>query len=122
MKTSNTKLLLSSLIISGSLAGGVANATDQRMWREQVAQPTESVIVLESIAVDAEKKTGNDSLLWREQVDVSGTKRIFIPEPAAQHSANTSDTRLWREQIASPAVKIKERIASSSKGTDTTTN
>jgi len=69
------------------------------MWRDPVAPPVDSVLELESRPVAPNKKRGNGSLLWREQVKVTRNHRVFILEPAPQLAAISSDTRLWREQI-----------------------
>ena len=99
MNRNRINLFLASLAVSAVLNAGAANATDHRMWREQVLRPVDSVIELESRPVDPKKKSGNDSLLWREQVKVARNHRVFILEPAPQLAAKSSDTRLWREQI-----------------------
>ncbi len=99
MNRNRINLFLASLAVSAVLNAGAANATDHRMWREQVSRPVDSVIELESRPVDSKKKSGNDSLLWREQVKVARNHRVFILEPAPQLAAKSSDTRLWREQI-----------------------
>lgn len=122
MKSSYIKFLLSSFIASALLSGGATNATDQRMWRDQVGGPIGSVIVLKSISVDPDIKLGNDSLPWREQVDVAGEKRIFILEPARHRYAKTVDTRLWREQIKTATAENYQRIAKVSVATDKTPN
>ena len=99
MNRNRINLFLASLAVSAVLNAGAANATDHRMWREQVARPVDSVIELESRPVDPKKKSGNDSLLWREQVKVASKNRVFLLEPAPQRHAKSSDSRLWREQI-----------------------
>ena len=99
MNRTSTKLFLASLAVSAALNAGSANATDHRMWREQVARPVDSVIELESKPTDPKKKNGNSSLLWREQVKVASKNWVFVLEPAPQRHAKSSDSRLWREQI-----------------------
>lgn len=99
MNRISTNLFFASLAVSVVLNAGTANAMDHRMWREQVARPVDLVIQLESKAVDPEKTIGNNSLLWREQVKVASKNRVFLLEPAPQHHAKSSDSRLWREQI-----------------------
>ena len=99
MNRNRINLFLASLAVSAVLNAGAANATDHRMWRDQVSRPVDSVIELESRPVDPKKKSGNDSLLWREQVKLVSKHRVFILEPAPQLAAKSSDTRLWREQI-----------------------
>ena len=111
-------LFLASLAVSAALNVGVANATDHRMWREQVTRPVDSVIELESKLVDPKKKIGNDSLLWREQVNIARKNRVFVLEPASRHFAESSDTRLWREQIQSKSSVSQLRTASDSWRTD----
>ena len=121
MNRNRTNLLLASLTISAALNAGTANATDHRMWREQVARAVDSVIVLESKTVDPEKTVGNDSLLWREQVKLASKNRVFLPEHA-QWSAKSSDWRLWREQIKPSSSRNKLIVASNFRQTDKTQN
>ena len=99
MNRIHTILLLASLAVVGALTGGTANAADHRMWRDQLASPVDIVIELESKPADPKKNIGNDSLLWREQIQVAGKNRVFVLEPALQRYATFSDSRLWREQI-----------------------
>ena len=99
MNRNRTNLFLASLAVSTVLNAGAANATDHRMWRDQVSRPVHPVIELECRPVDPTKKSGNDSLFWREQVKVTRNHQVCIFEPAPQRSAKSSDTRLWREQI-----------------------
>ena len=99
MNRTHTSSLLAILAIVGAFTAGTANATDHRMWRDQVAPPVDTVIELKSKPANPEKKIGNDSLLWREQIQVAGNNRVFVLEPALQRYATSSDTRLWREQI-----------------------
>ena len=80
MNRTSINLFLASLAVSAALNAGAANATDHRMWREQVARPVDSVIELESKPTDPKKRNGNDSLLWREQVKVASKNRAFILE------------------------------------------
>ncbi len=117
MNSYRKNLLFVSLTISAALNAGTANATDHLMWREQVARPVDSVIVLESKTVDPEKKIGNDSLPWRYQVKSASRNRIFLAEPA-RWSAKSSDWRLWREQIKSDSSRNKQIIAGVSQQTD----
>ncbi len=121
MNSNRTSLLIASLTISAALNAGTANATDHRMWREQVARPVDSVIVLESKTVDPKKTMGNDSLPWREQVKLASTNRVFLPEHA-QRSAKSSDWRLWREQIKSNSSRNKLSMASNFRQADKTQN
>ncbi len=116
-----TKLLLASLVFSAVFTAGTANATDDRMWREQVAPPSDSVIKLEWKTVDPTKKLGNDSLPWREQVKLSGKNRVFLTEHA-QRTAKSSDWRLWREQIKSVSSRYKQSVASNFRQTNKTQN
>ncbi len=118
MNRTHTILLLASLAVVGALTGGAANATDHRMWRDQVARPVDTVIELESKPADPNKRIGNDSLLWREQIQVASTNRVFVFEPAPQRFTKTRDTRLWREQIKSSSAGNKKRIVSNSGRTD----
>ena len=118
MNRSRKNLLIASLTVSAALNAGTANATDDRMWREQVTRPVDSVIVLESKTVDPNKKIGNDSLPWREQVKVASKNRVFIVELAPQNSAKSSDWRLWREQIKSDSSRNKQIMAGVSQQTD----
>lgn len=99
MNRTHTSSLLAILAIVGAFTASTANASDHRMWRDHVAPPVDTVIELESKPADREKKYGNDSLLWREQVKLTSEKRVFILEPALQRYAPSADTRLWREQI-----------------------
>lgn len=99
MNRNYTHLLLASLVVSAVLHGGATNAADDRLWREQVARPDDSVIVLESEATDPRQMQGDDWLFWREQVKTVSKDRVFIVVPAGQGYAKTSDSRLWREQI-----------------------
>lgn len=118
MNRTRTNLFLASLAVSAALNAGVVNATDHRMWREQVARPVDSVIELESKPVDPKKKIGNDSLLWREQVKIVNKNRVFIIEHAPQRHVKSSDTRLWREQIQSKPSVSQLTTASDSWRTD----
>ena len=115
MNMNRRNLLIASLTVSAALNAGTASATDDRMWREQVARPVDSVIVLESQTVAPTKKLGNDSLPWREQVNVASKNRVFVLEFAPRHSADSSDWRLWREQITSGPAEIEQKMASDSR-------
>ena len=99
MKQHRKNLIFASLAVSTVLSAGATNATDHRMWREQVPLPVGPAIELKSEPVDPTKKLGNDSLPWREQVDIVDNHRIFIAEPALNRFGKLSDTRMWREQI-----------------------
>lgn len=110
MDRNYTNLLLASLTVSAALNASIANATDDRMWRYQVARPVDSVIQLESQPFDLKKKFGNDSLLWRAQVKTVSENRVFVLQPAARRYAKLSDTRLWREQIKPDPASTKQRI------------
>lgn len=99
MNRNNTHLLFAGIITSATLASGIASAEDHRMWREHVAKTSDTLIELESRATDPQEKVGNDSLLWREQVNLVHKHRVFLLQAAPQHHAKTSDTRLWREQV-----------------------
>ena len=122
MNRNRTNLLLASLVFSAVLTAGTANATDDRMWREQVAPPSDSVIKLEWKTVDPTIKTGFDSLPWREQVKPASKNRLFLTEQAPQRSAKSSDWRLWREQIKSNSSRNKLSVASNFRQTDKTQN
>ena len=117
MNRSRTNLLLVILTIGTACNAGTADATDHRMWREQVARPVDSVIELESKTVDAEKKIGNDSLPWRYQVKLAGKSRVFLAE-RAQWPGKSSDWRLWREQIKANSSRNKQSVASNLQQTD----
>lgn len=80
MNRTGTNIFLAVLSISAALYAGAANATDHRIWREQVVLPDDSVTELESKPIDPKKVNGNDSLLWREQVKVASKNRAFILE------------------------------------------
>lgn len=118
MNYHRARFLTTSLAISVAIIGGTASASDHYIWREQVPRPVESVIVLESKAVDPKKKTGNDSLLWREQVKVISKNRVFVLERAPQRLSKSSDRRLWREQIKTVSPKPKQKMASNAEQTD----
>ena len=114
MNHARTILFPASLAVSAGLNAGAANATDHRMWREQVAPPVHSVIELKSIPADSKTKIGNDSLLWREQVLIASKNRVFVLDHASQRHAKSDDTRLWREQIQSKPPVSEVRTSSDS--------
>lgn len=99
MNRKYTHILLAGLVAGAILQAGTANASDSRLWREQVTRSDDSVIVLESEATDQNDTYGTDSRLWREQVRATSKTRVFVIQPAGQRFAKTSDSRLWREQI-----------------------
>jgi hypothetical protein len=76
------------------------------------------VIVLESKVVKPGKKVGNDSLLWREQVNIVSENRVYLLESATQSFSQASDTRLWREQVKPYSPAVEKRVASKSEHTD----
>ncbi len=118
MNRYRTNLFIASLAVTAALNTGAANATDHRMWRDQVARPVDSVIKLESKPADPKKRVGNNSLLWREQIKFADKGRVFILEPAPKRSAKSSDTRLWREQVKPKSFKSELRAASKTQRTD----
>lgn len=99
MNGKRTHFLLASLIAGVAVQAGTANASDSRLWREQVARTDDAAIVLESKLTDRNDTYGTDSRFWREQVKTTSKTRVFIVQPAGQRYARTSDSRLWREQI-----------------------
>jgi len=99
MKQHRKNLILASLAASTVLSAGATNASDHLMWREQVTLPVGPASELKSESVDPSKKLGNDSLPWREQVNIADKHRLFITEPALNRFGKLSDTRMWREQI-----------------------
>lgn len=117
MNRNYTKLLFAGIAIGATLSATVANASDDRLWREQVPHRVKSPIVLESKAVEPGKKVGNDSLLWREQVNIVSEDRVYLLEPASQGFSQASDTRLWREQVKPYSAAIEQRVASKSEHT-----
>lgn len=103
--------LFVSLAVVTTFGLSTANATDDRMWREHVPGQSNTVIKLAQQPVDPSYKLGNDSLPWREQVPVASKSRVFIAEPALRRYAKSSDTRLWREQVAPQRAKNSSKTA-----------
>lgn len=102
-------------VLTAVLAAGAADASDHRMWRDQVARSVDTTIKLESRSVDPERRLGNDSLPWREQIKAVRKSRVFVLEPAKGRYTKASDTRLWREQIRSDSSK-RDLVAASGTG------
>lgn len=120
MNRNRRNSLLASIVLGAALTAGTSNATDHRMWREQVAPPSDSVIELEWKSVDPTIKMGNDSLPWREQVKTTSRNRVFLTEYALQQTAISSDWRLWREQIKPISSPIEQSVVSNFGQTDYT--
>ena len=74
-----------------------ANA-DSRLWREQVRMDASRTIVVTVLAGEAASASA-PAYLWREQLDAA---RVQL---AVSSNATAPDYALWREQLASGAIR-----------------
>lgn len=105
MKQQRKNLITTTIVVATAIIAGAANASDHRMWREQVPLSTGPAIEFESESVDPAKKGGNDSLLWREQVKLVDRDRVFIAELALNRHGVSNNNLMWREQIRTDSAE-----------------
>jgi len=103
MKQTRKNLITAALAVSTAISVAAANATDHRIWREQVPLGDGPAIELKFEAVAPTKKRANGSLPWQEQVNIVDNHRVFIPEPALNRHGKSGGDLMWREQVRKQA-------------------
>lgn len=104
MNYTRKNMITAALAVSTAMSLVAANASDHRMWREQVPLADAPAIELEFESLEPTRIRANDSLPWLEQVDIVDNHRVFILEPARNRHGKPGGDLLWRDQV-------KDRVA-----------
>lgn len=93
------------LIASASITG--ANASDNRLWREQVSTGTDdSVSYGPKLGTDS-RSAAADHAFWRAQVDLDGPAEVYVVKLATDDRSTARENLLWREQVEPAADQAR---------------